>query len=130
MLSLTGTSGVSASIGILMARGLGDGRPARANEIMRVGFVLVYGLLGTAAVGLYYFLPIYAKIASHDPQVHEEIENARFWTCLAGFCLGGAVFTREILIKQGRLVIVFVFTLIFAWIVMLPIGFTLAPKYG
>ena len=56
-------------IGILMARALGDGRSTRANEVTKVGVALTYGGLGMVSACLYFFMQVFASIASYDPEV-------------------------------------------------------------
>lgn len=122
--------GVCGGIGSLMARHLGEGKPIRAAEITKVGVVIVYGSLFIFASMVYVMNPMFAEMATKDPLVQKEIHNSRAICSMSFLTAGGLCLICELLCKQGRPHIVFIWMPILNWFVGLPIGYVLSPIIG
>jgi len=67
---------------------------------------------------------------STDPEVREALWHIRGISSLCIVFCGGNFLIAEVLVKQGRAMIVFAFTPTFNWLIGLPISFFLSPTLG
>lgn len=126
----TSVWGMCQGFGMLMARHLGQGTPNKAKGIVKVGAILVYAALSFLAAGLYFFNAQYAMIVSKDPGVRQQLWEIRGISAVCILLCGGNFLIAEVLVKQGRAMIVFAFTPTFNWFIGLPISYFLSPVYG
>lgn len=122
--------GMCQGFGMIMARRLGQGCPQKAKGIVKVGAIMVYGALVVLASLMYAFNDSYARIVSTDPEVREALWHIRGISSLCIVFCGGNFLIAEVLVKQGRAMIVFAFTPTFNWLIGLPISFFLSPTLG
>lgn len=123
-------SAVCGGSGMMMSRSLGEGRPKRAAEVVKVGLVLTYGSLVTASIVLWSVFPFYARLVSPEKDVQELIIKARLPCALNLTFCGGIMLIAEILMKQGRPQIVAICLPLCNWFIGLPISVALAPIWG
>lgn len=122
--------GMCQGFGMLMARHLGAGQAEKAKGIVKVGAIMVYGSLLVGASLLYCFNGMYAQIVSTDPEVRQALWDIRGISALCIVLCGGNFLIAEVLVKQGRAMLVFIFTPTFNWLIGLPISYFLSPTLG
>jgi len=88
--------------GIRIARFLGEGRVQQTAHVMRVGMVLLYLMIALCGVTFYFLVDKFARFASTDKQVQDEIISLQILVPFNMLAFGGLIMMAEILMKQGR----------------------------
>jgi len=122
--------GVGVGFGILVAQRLGAAQASGAKGMAASGAIAVYSILVIASTILYFSFSAYARFASDDPKVIEQLDTLSVLIPLGFLFAGGMVYLMEILIKQGRVVHVMLSVAPCTWFIGLPISFFLAPNFG
>jgi len=122
--------GICMGFSILTAHRLGSGHARKARGMLISGAVVNYSILGFLAVAIYMLFPAYAGFVSNDPDVVEQILELRFLISVQFVTSCGLVFMNEMLVKQGRVLIVMMTVAPLLWLVGIPLSLLLAPHYG
>jgi len=122
--------GFCQGFSLLMAQKLGEGHPNQAKGLVKIGALVVYAVMSAVAVLLYTYMEEYTKFASSDPEVQKEMMSVRFFGSLFLVACGGVYLLAEVLIKQGRVGVVFATITLNSWLIGLPAGFFFSPTYG
>jgi len=130
MLSFMFAFSTAGATGIRVARFLGQGNPQAAKFASYAGISLVGGI--NAACGLFFafFLPTYARMASSDEEVWDQVDRVRWLGGMNVTVLGGMIVTANVIMKQGRPHIVGAVVPVFTWFIGLPLSYNLAPTHG
>jgi len=130
MLSFMFAYSTAGATGQRVARFLGEGRPDAAKFASFAGVTLVGGVNSICGILFAIFLPTYARMASHDPLVWEQVDNVRWMGAVNITMLGGMVVSANVIMKQGRPGVVGATVPLFTWGIGLPVSYNLAPTYG
>jgi len=122
--------GTCQGFGMIMAYRLGEGRPIAARGMVKAGGGIVYLMVTIVALLMYNYMHLYAELGSNDPAVREVIVSIRTIASVGTMCSGLMFLVTEVLSKQGRIGLVFMYITIFNWFVGMPMSFFLAPIYG
>jgi len=122
--------GMAQGVSISMAQKLGRGRPGHANGIVAAGMAFCYTVTAVLAATVYLALPWYARFASDDEEVRDEILSARLVASAMILVYASMFVVVEILSKQGRVAAVWLTLVPLTQIIAVPVAFSMSHTYG
>jgi len=122
--------GTSGGTGIRVGRFLGEGRGSAAKFTAWAGSTLVCAVNGFFGLLTLVLLPTYARIASTDPLVWEQIDRARWVVACNITLLGSFAVIANVIMKQGRAHLVAMSVPVCTWFLGIPTSYYGAHHFG
>jgi len=118
------------SVGIRMAKSLGEGHATRAAFVARLGIIvsLIGGLVIAGVV--FAVIPVVVPLMSKDPVVQDQMMRLRWNGTVTIALIGGVLPVVTVLTKQGRTTIVSITLPVCCWLLGFPCSYFLGKSEG